>query len=189
MATYSISTLIKYTCTCTCSYSNCFARHDCRSDQIRYIIILCVYLIYVHMAMMVFHVIGALHNCVYGSDIYNSFTEPLSTVHCLESWPGWLVHVHVCSIYTYALCKCSGWLCISPTTAPLHRVAAASDVNLMKASNIGVCFGPTLMRPERESVATIVDIKYQNIIVEVMVDNVEEVSRNRTVSWWRQKNL
>ena len=52
----------------------------------------------------------------------------------------------------------------------------------MKASNIGVCFGPTLMRPERESVATIVDIKYQNIIVEVMVDNVEEVSRNRTVS-------
>ena len=38
------------------------------------------------------------------------------------------------------------------------------------------------MRPERESVATIVDIKYQNIIVEVMVDNVEEVSRNCSVS-------
>ena len=50
-----------------------------------------------------------------------------------------------------------------------------SDRNLMKASNIGVCFGPTLMRPERESVATIVNIKYQNIIVEVMVENVEEV--------------
>ncbi len=45
-----------------------------------------------------------------------------------------------------------------------YSVAAQSDVNLMKASNIGVCFGPTLMRPERESVATIVDIKYQNII-------------------------
>ena len=74
--------------------------------------------------------------------------------------------------------------CVShlATITPLHRVAAVSDVNLMKASNIGVCFGPTLMRPERESVATIVDIKYQNIIVEVMVDNVEEVSRNCTVS-------
>ena len=50
-----------------------------------------------------------------------------------------------------------------------------SDRNLMNASNIGVCFGPTLMRPERESMATIVDTKYQNIIVEVMVENVKEV--------------
>ena len=57
----------------------------------------------------------------------------------------------------------------------LTRVAAMSDHNLMKASNIGVCFGPTLMRPERESVATIHDLKYQNIIIEVMVENVEEV--------------
>ena len=57
-----------------------------------------------------------------------------------------------------------------------YRVAAESDRNLMKASNIGVCFGPTLMRPERESVASIVDIKYQNIIVEVMIQNVEQVS-------------
>ena len=29
------------------------------------------------VAMMVFHVIGALHNCVYGSDIYNSLLS-----HC-----------------------------------------------------------------------------------------------------------
>lgn len=54
-------------------------------------------------------------------------------------------------------------------------MAAQSDRNLMKASNIGVCFGPTLMRPERESVASIVDIKYQNIIIEVMVQNMEQV--------------
>ena len=45
----------------------------------------------------------------------------------------------------------------------------------MKASNLGVVFGPTLMRPEIESVATIVDIKYQNIIVEEMVDHVDAV--------------
>ena len=45
----------------------------------------------------------------------------------------------------------------------------------MKASNLGVVFGPTLMRPERESVATIVDIKYQNIVVEVMIDEVTKV--------------
>ncbi len=61
--------------------------------------------------------------------------------------------------------------------ANMYSVAAQSEVNLMKASNIGVCFGPTLMRPERESVASIVDIKYQNIIVQVMLENVEEVSQ------------
>ena len=46
----------------------------------------------------------------------------------------------------------------------------------MKASNLGVVFGPTLMRPERESVASIVDIKYQNIIIEMMISEREKVS-------------
>ena len=40
----------------------------------------------------------------------------------------------------------------------------------MKASNICVVFGPLLMRPERESVETVLDIKYQNIVVEVMIE-------------------
>lgn len=51
-----------------------------------------------------------------------------------------------------------------------------SDRNLMKASNLGVVFGPTLMRPERETVATIVDIKYQNIVVEIMIEEMDAVS-------------
>lgn len=50
-----------------------------------------------------------------------------------------------------------------------------SDKNLMKASNLGVVFGPTVMRPERETVATIVDIKYQNIIVEIMIEETDAV--------------
>lgn len=45
----------------------------------------------------------------------------------------------------------------------------------MKASNLGVVFGPTLMRSELESVAAIVDIKYQNIIVEEMIANMDMV--------------
>jgi Rho GTPase-activating protein 10 len=60
----------------------------------------------------------------------------------------------------------------------LNRVAGMSDRNLMKASNLGVVFGPTLMRPERETVATIVDIKYQNIIVEVMIEETETIFTN-----------
>ena len=50
-----------------------------------------------------------------------------------------------------------------------------SDRNLMKASNLGVVFGPTLMRPERETVASIVDIKYQNIVVELMIEETDAV--------------
>ena len=45
----------------------------------------------------------------------------------------------------------------------------------MKASNLGVCFGAVFMRPERESVAATLDIKYQNIIIEISIENVEEV--------------
>ena len=64
----------------------------------------------------------------------------------------------------------------------LLSIAGMSDRNLMKASNLGVVFGPTLMRPERETVATIVDIKYQNIIVEVMIEETEAV---RNALLWR----
>lgn len=57
----------------------------------------------------------------------------------------------------------------------LNRVASHSERNLMKASNLGVVFGPTLMRPERETVATIVDIKYQNLVAEAMIAEMEKI--------------
>ena len=50
-----------------------------------------------------------------------------------------------------------------------------SDRNLMKASNLGVCFGPTLMRPRHETVAAIADLKHESKVVEVLIDNVGEV--------------
>ena len=56
-------------------------------------------------------------------------------------------------------------------------VSDMCDKNLMKPSNLAVCFGPTLMRPEHETVASIVDIRYQNIIVETMIKHVDEVNR------------
>lgn len=63
-----------------------------------------------------------------------------------------------------------------------YSIASHSNRNLMKASNLGVVFGPTLMRPERESVASIVDLKYQNIIVEMMISEMEKVSANHFVA-------
>ena len=59
-------------------------------------------------------------------------------------------------------------------TLPLS-VAALSHLNLMKTSNLGVCFGPTLMRPRVETVATIADLKHHNKVVEVLIENVSQV--------------
>lgn len=48
----------------------------------------------------------------------------------------------------------------------------------MTVSNLGVCFGPTLLRPEEETVAAIMDIKFCNVVVEILIDNYDRVSRN-----------
>lgn len=45
----------------------------------------------------------------------------------------------------------------------------------MNVSNLGVCFGPTLLRPEEETVASILDLKFYNIVVEILIDNYERI--------------
>ncbi|KFM75091.1 Rho GTPase-activating protein 10, partial [Stegodyphus mimosarum] len=45
----------------------------------------------------------------------------------------------------------------------------------MTVSNLGICFGPTLLRPEEETVAAIMDIKFGNIVVEILIENYEKV--------------
>jgi hypothetical protein len=58
----------------------------------------------------------------------------------------------------------------------MYSVAAKSDKNLMTVSNLGVCFGPTLLRPEEEeTVAAILDIKFCNVVVEILIENHEKV--------------
>lgn len=54
-----------------------------------------------------------------------------------------------------------------------------SDKNLMNVSNLGVCFGPTLLRPEEETVASILDLKFYNIVVEILIDNYEKIFSNK----------
>ena len=51
----------------------------------------------------------------------------------------------------------------------IFRVSRNADKNLMTVSNLGVCFGPTMMRPEEETVAAIMDIKFCNIVIEILV--------------------
>ncbi|KAI1887451.1 hypothetical protein AGOR_G00190430 [Albula goreensis] len=57
----------------------------------------------------------------------------------------------------------------------LASVAAHSKQNLMTVANLGVVFGPTLMRPQEETVAAIMDLKFQNIVVEILIENQEKI--------------
>lgn len=45
----------------------------------------------------------------------------------------------------------------------------------MTVGNLAVCFGPTLLRPEEETVASIMDIKFYNIVVEILIENCERI--------------
>lgn len=45
----------------------------------------------------------------------------------------------------------------------------------MTVSNLGVCFGPTLLRPEEETVASIMDLKFYNIVVEILIENYDKI--------------
>ncbi|KPM07100.1 rho GTPase-activating protein 26-like protein [Sarcoptes scabiei] len=56
----------------------------------------------------------------------------------------------------------------------LNKVSKLHDKNLMTSSNLGVCFGPTLLRTAEESVAAILDIKFVNVIAELLIENYEK---------------
>uniref|UniRef100_A0A671Y1F1 Rho GTPase activating protein 42 n=1 Tax=Sparus aurata TaxID=8175 RepID=A0A671Y1F1_SPAAU len=57
----------------------------------------------------------------------------------------------------------------------LVTVSAQSQSNLMTVSNLGVIFGPTLMRSQEETVAAMMNIKFQNIVVEILIENFIKV--------------
>ena len=53
----------------------------------------------------------------------------------------------------------------------------------MAASNLGVVFGPTLMKSREESMAAIMNLKYQSIVIELLVKefNTVSVHMNRAI--------
>ena len=46
----------------------------------------------------------------------------------------------------------------------------------MAASNLGVVFGPTLMKSREESMAAIMNLKYQSIVIELLIKEFSTVS-------------
>ncbi|XP_069603451.1 oligophrenin-1 isoform X9 [Ranitomeya imitator] len=57
----------------------------------------------------------------------------------------------------------------------LSRVCEHSKENLMSPSNMGVIFGPTLMRAQEDTVAAMMNIKFQNIVVELLIDHCNKI--------------
>ncbi|XP_017273414.1 rho GTPase-activating protein 42 [Kryptolebias marmoratus] len=60
-------------------------------------------------------------------------------------------------------------------TKHLLNVSSHSDQNLMTVSNLGMIFGPTLMRSQEETVAAMMNIKFQNIVVEIIIENHDKM--------------
>ena len=46
----------------------------------------------------------------------------------------------------------------------------------MAASNLGVVFGPTLMKSREESMAAIMNLKYQSVVIELLIKEFDAVS-------------
>uniref|UniRef100_A0A4W3HAY2 Rho GTPase-activating protein 26 n=1 Tax=Callorhinchus milii TaxID=7868 RepID=A0A4W3HAY2_CALMI len=57
----------------------------------------------------------------------------------------------------------------------LANVSNNHKQNLMPVANLGVVFGPTLLRPQEETVAAIMEIKFQNIVVEILIENQQQI--------------
>ncbi|KAM7006511.1 rho GTPase-activating protein 15 isoform 6-T6 [Tautogolabrus adspersus] len=57
----------------------------------------------------------------------------------------------------------------------LRRVLEHSDTNRMTTQNIGIVFGPTLMRPERDNGNMAVNMVYQNQAVELILSEFDHI--------------
>ncbi|CAL1545224.1 unnamed protein product [Lymnaea stagnalis] len=59
----------------------------------------------------------------------------------------------------------------------LHRVASQSEFNQMSASNLGIVFGPTLLRPLEgsASLASLVDTPHQTRAIELLITYAHEI--------------
>lgn len=50
--------------------------------------------------------------------------------------------------------------------------------NKMSVFNLGVVFGPTLLRSAEETLAAILDIKFNNVVIEILIENYDLIFKN-----------
>lgn len=49
----------------------------------------------------------------------------------------------------------------------------------MSVFNLGVVFGPTLLRAAEETVAAILDIKFNNVVIEMLIENYDKIFKTQ----------
>ncbi|XP_054164115.1 rho GTPase-activating protein 26-like isoform X2 [Oppia nitens] len=99
-----------------------------------------------------------LHTAFIAAAKYENKVQRIEAIHCL---------VHKLPSVNYEM--------LELLIKHLCKVANQCEKNLMTVSNLGVCFGPTLLRPEEETVAAIMDIKFGNVVVELLIDNCDKI--------------
>lgn len=59
-----------------------------------------------------------------------------------------------------------------------NSVSLKSNKNKMSVFNLGVVFGPTLLRAVEETLAAILDIKFNNVVIEILIENYDVIFKN-----------
>jgi len=60
----------------------------------------------------------------------------------------------------------------------LRQVSAKSNKNKMSIFNLGVVFGPTLLRTAEDSLAAVLEIKFNNLVIEILIENYELIFKS-----------
>lgn len=60
----------------------------------------------------------------------------------------------------------------------LKAVSMKSHKNKMSVFNLGVVFGPTLLRAVEETLASILDIKFNNVVIEILIENYDLIFKS-----------
>lgn len=53
-----------------------------------------------------------------------------------------------------------------------------SNKNKMSVFNLGVVFGPTLLKATEDSLAAVLEIKFNNLVIEILIENYELIFNN-----------
>lgn len=60
----------------------------------------------------------------------------------------------------------------------LRKVASKSHKNKMSIFNLGVVYGPTLLKASEDSLAAVLEIKFNNLVIEILIENYELIFKN-----------
>jgi hypothetical protein len=60
----------------------------------------------------------------------------------------------------------------------LKNVSLKSSKNKMSVFNLGVVFGPTLLKATEDSLAAVLEIKFNNLVIEILIENYELIFKN-----------